>query len=116
MLRVVGEAEDIAIRAFAMVTMRRMQGAHSKGDREVVSAAVELVSESLQELRHILPQLQAEGRSLSEILARVEEHEETLGLLEMPDYPDVDFSAQISADVDNQLRMQYDSAKLAEKC
>jgi len=53
---------------------------------------------------------------LSEILMRVEEHEETLGLLEMPDYPDVDFSAQISADVDKQLRMQYDSAKLVEKC
>jgi hypothetical protein len=53
---------------------------------------------------------------LSAILARVEEHEETLGLLEMPDYPDVDFSAQIAADVDQQLRMQYDSVKHAEKC
>jgi hypothetical protein len=50
------------------------------------------------------------------ILARVEEHEETLGLLEMPDYPDVDFSAQLDADVDRQLRMQYESVKLAEKC
>jgi hypothetical protein len=53
---------------------------------------------------------------LSDILARVEEHEETLGLLEMPDYPDVDFSAQIAADVDRQLRMQYDSVKSVEKC
>jgi len=53
---------------------------------------------------------------LSAILARVEEHEETLGLLKMPDYPDVDFSAQLAADVDRQLRMQYDSVKLVEKC
>jgi hypothetical protein len=53
---------------------------------------------------------------LSEILARVEEHEETLGLLKMPDYPDADFSAQLAADVDRQLRMQYDSVKLVEKC
>jgi hypothetical protein len=53
---------------------------------------------------------------LSHILARVEEHEETLGLLEMPDYPDVDFSAQLAADVDRQLRMQYESVKHAEKC
>jgi hypothetical protein len=53
---------------------------------------------------------------LSEILARVEEHEETLGLLKMPDYPDVDFSAQLAADVDRQLRMQYDSIKPVEKC
>ena len=53
---------------------------------------------------------------LSEILMRVEEHEETLGLLEMPDYPDVDFSAQLAADVDRQLRVQYDSVKPVEKC
>jgi hypothetical protein len=53
---------------------------------------------------------------LSEIRTRVEEHEETLGLLKMPDYPDVDFSAQLAADVDRQLRMQYDSVKPAEKC
>jgi hypothetical protein len=53
---------------------------------------------------------------LSGILARVEEHEETLGLLKMPDYPDVDFSAQLAADVDRQLRMQYDSVKPVEKC
>jgi hypothetical protein len=53
---------------------------------------------------------------LSQIVARVEEHEETLGLLEMPDYPDVDFSAQLTADVDRQLRAQYDSVKPAEKC
>mmetsp|Transcript_50747 Transcript_50747/g.104414 ORF Transcript_50747/g.104414 Transcript_50747/m.104414 type:complete len:281 (+) Transcript_50747:78-920(+) len=33
--------------------------------------AVELVNESLQELRPILPQLQAEGRSMAEILSRM---------------------------------------------
>jgi hypothetical protein len=56
------------------------------------------------------------SEQVSTIVARVEEHEETLGLLEMPDYPDVDFSAQLAADVDRQLRMQYDSVKLVEKC